>query len=181
MAYKNGTKLDFTDYSHIKSVQILTTDAKLSETINTYKISPGFLSFLFVDPSWVDSERFQNPGVKSLRHDYKGDSNVIFQNSLKNPKIYNEARRIFGKNEVNAISKADFYKNKFCVALDLRSHQDNNTTGSGVSNTIGRTQAGFTVHFLIKTGRTKKLTMEVFLISHGQAQIQNNSLANVLI
>lgn len=38
--YKTGTKLDFKDVCHIKSTQILTTDTKLSETINTSKVSP---------------------------------------------------------------------------------------------------------------------------------------------
>ena len=61
----NGCKLDFQDVSHIKTVQILTIDTKLSETINTPKVSPMYILFLFVDSTSVDSEEFVNPGVMS--------------------------------------------------------------------------------------------------------------------
>ena len=152
-AYQTGIKLDFTDVSHIKSVQILTTDTKLSETINTPKVSPWFILFLFINPSSVGSENFENPGVTSLRLDYEGQSNVIYQNSLKEAELYNEARKIFGKNEINTIGKTGFYKNKFCVDLDSRSHQDNNIVGFGLSNTIWRSQARLTVHFELKSGK----------------------------
>ena len=38
--YRSGTKLDFEDVCHVKSIQILTTDEKLSERVNTPKVSP---------------------------------------------------------------------------------------------------------------------------------------------
>ena len=54
---------------------------------------------LFRNASDANSESFVNPGVKSIRLDYEGDSNVIYQNGLKEPELYNEARRVFGKGE----------------------------------------------------------------------------------
>ena len=35
--------------------------------------------------------------------------------------------------------------------------------------------AGFTIHMELKTGRSNKLTADIFLVSHGSAQIQANS------
>ena len=131
---------------------------------------------LFRDASETDSEKFSNPGVKTILLDYEGDSNVIFQNGLKEPELYNEALRVFGKNELTTITKADFFKDKFCICLYLRTHEDNQIVGSGERNTISRTQSGFTIHMELKSGRSKKLTADIFLVSHGQAQIQENSL-----
>ena len=179
--YQSGTKLDFEDVSHVRTIQILTTDTKLSETINTPKVSPIYLLILFRKASDTDSENYVNPGVKSIRVDYEGDSNVIYQNGLKEPELYNEARRVFGKNQLSTITKADFYKDKFCICLDLRTHEDNKIVGSGESNTIRRTQAGFTIHMELKTGRTDKLNADIFIVSHGSAQIQENSLRTVLV
>ena len=150
--YQSGTKLDFEDVCHVKTLQILTTDTKLSETVNAPKISPMYLLILFQKASDTDSENYVNPGIKSIRLDYEGDSNVIYQNGLKEPELYNEARRVFGKGKLSTISKADFYKDKFAIVLDLRTHEDNKIVGSGESNTIRRTQAGFTIHMELKTG-----------------------------
>ena len=179
--YRSGTKLDFEDVCHVKTMQILTTDEKLSETVNTPKVSPIYMLILFRHASETDSEKFANPGVKSIRLDYEGDSNVIYQNGLKEPELYNEARRVFGKGELSTITKADFFKDKFCICLDLRTHEDNKIVGSGESNTIRRTQAGFTIHMELKTGRSKKLNADIFLVSHGSAQIQENSLRSVFV
>ena len=90
--YKSGVKLDFEDVCHVKSMQILTSDTKISETINTPKVSPMYLLILFRNASEVDNKKYENPGVKSIRLDYEGDSNVIYQNGLKEPELYNEAR-----------------------------------------------------------------------------------------
>ena len=81
--YLSGTKLDFEDVSHVKTMQILTTDEKLSETVNTPKMSPMYMLILFKNASDADSENFINPGVKSIRLDYEGDSNIIYQNGLR--------------------------------------------------------------------------------------------------
>ena len=179
--YKSGVKLDFDDVCHVKSIHILTTDTKLSETVNFPKVSPKYILILFRNASEVDNEKYENPGVKSIRLDYEGDSNVIYQNGLKEPELYNEARRVFGKGELSTITKADFYKDKFAIVLDLRTHEDNQIVGSGVSNTISRTQSGFTIHMELKTGRSNKLTADIFLVSHGQAQIQDNSLQRIFV
>ena len=169
--YRSGTKLDFEDVCHVKTIQILTSDEKLSETVNTPKVSPIYILILFKDASETDSEKYFNPGVKSIRLDYEGDSNVVYQNGLKEPEVYNEARQVFGKSELSTITKANFFKDKFCICLDLRTHEDNQIVGSGLSNTISRTQSGFTIHMELKSGRTKKLTADIFLVSHGSAQI----------
>ena len=134
--YRFGTKLDFEDVCNVKTMQILTTDEKLSETVNTPKVSPICMLTLFKDASETDSEKYANPGVKSIRLDYEGDSKVIYQNGLKEPELYNEARRVFGKGELSTITKANFFKDKFCICLDLQTHEDNKITGSGESNTI---------------------------------------------
>ena len=88
---------------------------------------------------------------------------------------------MFGKSQLSTISKADFFKDKFSICLDLRTHEDNKIVGSGESNTIRRTQAGFTIHMKLKTGRSSKLNADIFLVSHGSAQIQENSLRTVLV
>ena len=79
---------------------------------------------LFNDASETDSEKLVNPEVKSIPLDYEGDSNVIYQNGLKEPELYNEARRVFGKGELSTITTANFFKDKFCICLDLRTHED---------------------------------------------------------
>ena len=179
--YRSGTKLDFQDVCHVKTIQILTTDEKLSETVNTPKVSPIYILILFRNVSDDNSENYVNPGVKSIRLDYEGDSNLIYQNGLKEPELYNEARRVLGKGELSTITKADFFKAKFCICLDLRTHEDNEIVGSGESNTIRRTQARFTIHMELKTGRSSKLNADIFLVSHGSAQIQEKSLRTVLV
>ena len=179
--YKSGVKLDFEDVCHVKPFQILTTDTKISETVNFPKVSPKYLLILFRKADEVDNEKYENPGVKSIRLDYEGDSNVIYQNGLKEPELYNEARRVFGKGELSTITKADFYKDKFAVVLDLRTHEDNGMVGSGVANTISRTQSGFTIHMELKSGRSNKLQADIFLVSHAQAQIQDNSLQRIFV
>ena len=179
--YRAGTKLDFGDVCRVKSTQILSTDKKISETINTPKVSPKFMLILFRDASETDSEKFSNPGVKSIRLDYEADSNVIFRNELKESELYNKTRRVFGKGELSTITKADFFKDKFSNCIDLRTHEDDQIVGSGESNTITRTQSGFTIHMELKSGRGKKLTADIFLVSHGQVQIEENSLKQVFV
>ena len=118
--YLSGSKLDFEDVCHVKTIQILTTDEKLSETVNTPKLSPIYLLILFRNASDADSENFVNPGVKSIRLDYEGDSNVIYQNGLKEPELYNEARRVFGKGELSTIiAKQISSKTSFVSAWTL--------------------------------------------------------------
>ena len=75
--------------------------------MNTPKASPIYMLILFKDASETDSEKYVNSGVKTIRLDYEGDSNVIYQNGLKEPELYNEARRVFGKGELSTITKAD--------------------------------------------------------------------------
>ena len=75
-------------------MQILTSDTKISETVNTPKVSPKYLLILFRNASEVDNEKYENPGVKSIRLDNEGDSNVISQNGLKEPELYNEAHEL---------------------------------------------------------------------------------------
>ena len=41
--YRAGTKLDFEDVSHVKTIQIQTTDEKLSETVKTPKVLPIYM------------------------------------------------------------------------------------------------------------------------------------------
>ena len=174
-------KLDFEYVCHVKTIQILTSDEKLSETVNTPKVSPKYMLILFKDASETDSEKNVNPGLKTIRLDYEGESNVIYQNGLGESELNNDARRVFGKNQLSTITKAGFYRDKFCICLDLRTHEDNEIVGMGESNTISRTQSGFTIHMELKSGRTKKLTADIFLVSHGSAQIQENSLRTVLV
>ena len=119
--------------------------------------------------------------MESIRFDYEGKTNMIYQNGLREPELYNEARRVFGKGELSTITKADFYKDKFAIVLDLRTHEDNQIVGSGVSNTISRTQSGFTIHMKLKSGRSNKLQADIFLVSHTQAQIQDNSLQRIFV
>ena len=59
-----GVKLDFEDVCHVKTMQILTTDTKLSETVNTPKVSPKYMLILFRDTTNTDNEVYSNPGVK---------------------------------------------------------------------------------------------------------------------
>ena len=106
---------------------------------------------------------------------------MIYQNGLKEPELYNEARRVFGKGELSTLTKANFFQDNFCICLDLRTNEDNRSVGSGQSNTIRRTQAGFTIHMELKTGRRGKLNADIFLVSNGSAQIQENSLRTVLV
>ena len=179
--YKIGVKLDFQDVSHFKSFMPETSDTKVSQTINSPKVSPICILMLFKNPTGTDPEQFENPGIKDLRVDYEADPNVIFQNGLKEHQLYEEARRIFGKNELSTLTKAQFYKDKFALLLDLRSHEDPKKVGTGVSNTISRTQSGITVHMTLKTGRSNKLQANIFLVSHAQAQIQENSLAEIYV
>ena len=179
--YRTGVKLDFEDVSHVKTFEVKTTDTKISLTVNTPKISPKYLLILFRDLTDTDNENYANPKVKEIRLDYEGHSNSIYQNGLKEAELYNEARRVFGKDQLSTITKADFYKDKFCVCLDLRTHEDNKIVGSGQDYTISRTQSGLTLHLTLGTGRSKKLTADIFLVSHGQAQIQENSLRSVLV
>ena len=98
-----------------------------------------------------------------------------------NNELYNEARRVFGKGELSTIRKADFFKDKFCICLDLRTHKDIRIVGSGKSNTIRQIQAGFTIHMELKTGQSSKLNADIFLVSHWSAQVQENSLRTVLV
>ena len=76
--HRSGTKLDFQDVRPVKTIQILTTDEKLSETVNTPKVSPIYILILFRDAIETDAGKYFNPGVKSIRLDYEGDSNVIY-------------------------------------------------------------------------------------------------------
>ena len=87
--YRSGTKLDFEDVYHVKTMQILTSDEKLSETVNTPKVSPIYMLILFKDARETDAEKYVNSGVKTIGLDYEGDSNVIYQNGLKEPELYN--------------------------------------------------------------------------------------------
>ena len=82
-----------------------------------------------------DSEEFVYPNITEVKLQIEGVPNKVYSQGIPKSRFYEEAKRLFGskdeRDEFMTFQK--FYKNKFALVIDLRSHEELDKTGFGKS------------------------------------------------
>ena len=87
---------------------------------------------LFKDPTSGDSERFENASIESVNISVEAEQSVIFTNDLHEERLYDEARRVFGKLECqDQMNRSKFYDDAYCLTIDFTTISQDNVIASG--------------------------------------------------
>ena len=141
---------------------------------------------LFEDPSGTrDTEKFYNPKIEKVEMTIEGVPNQLYSQGLRMYQQWDEARKFMSGStkrppEVNVIVKdldlpnvslGSYCTSKFCLALDLRSTDDDRLHGSG--RLIQNASEGITLQITKKAETAGALNIYVFLVMDAQLNIEN--------
>ena len=113
-------------YDHIRRVNV--TDwskdsVRENLNVNISCKSMKAIVLLFTKRNPTDSEQFLNPKINKVSVTMDGVPNSVYSQGLTKSKIYEEARRYFGKTAGSCIENVDklsFLKSKYALVVDLR-------------------------------------------------------------
>ena len=77
------------------------------------------------------------------------------------------------------VKEKDFYtNNKFVLSIDLRTHSDNNSHGSGLA--LRDTRVGVKLEIRRTTGGSGNITCHMFTVADALMEILNSSLRSIM-
>ena len=134
---------------------------------------------LFKDDS-SDNENFAYQNFKTVKISIEGKPNQVYSRDVTKNCLYVEAHRLFSnkmKFDQN-ITVHDFFKDSFCVTIDLRLSEDNQSIyGSG--RKVVNTQSGILLESTKSAATTKDHAMYVFVVSDRLINFINNDLQSI--
>ena len=148
---------------------------------------------LFEDPSGTrDTEKFYNPKIEKVEMTIEGVPNQLYSQGMRMYQQWDEARKFMSgslkrPSEVNVIVKDldlpnvsldSYFTSKFCLALDLRSTDDDRLHGSG--RAIQNASEGITLQLTKKAEAAGVLNMYIYLIMDAQINIENGRFVNAV-
>ena len=131
---------------------------------------------LFKKKTVTDSEEYVFPSIKSVKVTIEGIPNSVYSQGLNMSRLFIEARKVLLNNDTDTLSITDFFNNKFALAVDLRTFNDNNFSGNG--RKILNTQSGILLD-ITKEVTTTDLICYIYAVSDGFVNIVNKSLQSV--
>ncbi|CAB3995951.1 Hypothetical predicted protein [Paramuricea clavata] len=132
---------------------------------------------LFTNKTKTDSEEYIYPNIEKVRVTIEGVPNAVYSQGIPKTRLYEEARRLFGTDEISHQTLTGFFKDKkFALVIDLRTASDSNTYGNGAK--IQNTQSGILVE-ITKKATTADVAWYLFVLSDGVIKITNGQLAGI--
>ena len=165
--YISGRQLWYDHITLLKSVDWKKDSVREDISVNIPCRSMKAIVLLFTKPNSTDSEEFLNPKIKKVAVSIEGKPNSVYSQGLTKSKIYEEARRFFGKTTnscVDNLDKLSFLKNKYALVVDLRTVNQQYVIHTG-RKIIG-TQAGVMLS-IEKSTMSADLTCHIFVIADG--------------
>ncbi|CAB3995062.1 Hypothetical predicted protein [Paramuricea clavata] len=125
----------------------------------------------------TDSEEYVYPNIEKVRVTVEGVLKAVYSQGITKPRLYEEARRLFGTGEISHQTLTNFFQDKkFALVIDLRTVNDVSTFGNGAK--IQNTQSGILVE-ITKKVTTANVVCHMFVLSDGFIGIDNGQLTGV--
>ena len=125
----------------------------------------------------VDSEEFMYPNISEVKITIDRVPNVVHSQGLQKSRLYEEANRLFNQgNRDQFMTVEKFYKDKFSLVIDLRTHVDKFVTAHGKK--IMNTQNGVLLE-IKKRAHTGTLKCSILVVSDGLVNFVNNDLQDI--
>ena len=191
--YKLKTSVLYERVLRHRKIKVNKSDTVWNININTPARSMKGILMLFEDPSGTrDTEKFYNPKVEKVEMTIEGVPNQLYSQGMRMYQQWDEARKFMGgslkrPSEVTAIVKDldlpnvsldSYFTSKFCLALDLRSTDDDRLHGSG--RAIQNASEGITLQLTKKAEAAGVLNMYIYLIMDAQINIENGRFVNAV-
>ena len=177
--YGSERDLSFEHATLTKKTEWSKDSTIINETINVPRRSMKAIVMLFANKTKTktDSEEYVDPNIEKVRVTVKGVPNAVYSQGIPKTRLYEEARRLFGTDEISHQTLTGFFKDKkFVLVIDLRTVNDANTYGNGAI--IQNTQSGILVE-ITKKATTANVICYMFVLSDGVIRIANGQLAGV--
>jgi hypothetical protein len=177
--YGSERDLSFEHATLTKKTEWSKDSTIINETINVPRRSMKAIVMLFANKTKTktDSEEYVDPNIEKVRVTVKGVPNAVYSQGIPKTRLYEEARRLFGTDEISHQTLTGFFKDKkFVLVIDLRTVNDANTYGNGAI--IQNAQSGILVE-ITKKATTANVICYMFVLSDGVIRIANGQLAGV--
>ena len=175
--YSTRRSLSYEHLTLMKTVIWNANDTLVNENINLPRKSMKAIVLLFTKSTITDSEEYVYPNIDSLKITIEGVPNVIYSEGIPKSRLYGEASRLFSQGVTDQYMTVEkFFKDKFALVNDLRSHADNEKTGQG--KRVFNTQNGILLE-IKKRAHTGALKCHIFVVSDGLVNMVNNNLQSI--
>ena len=171
--YEVGRQLWYDHTTQLKTLEWKKDSTRQVIDVSIPRKSMRGVVLLFTKNNPMDSEEFYNAEIENVKVSIEGNPNSVYSLGLTMSEIYNEARRFFGKaKDINNdnLSKLDFLKNKYALAIDLRTVEQKNVVHSD-RNIVG-VQSGILLE-IEKLATSVDLLCHVFVVADGSVSIKN--------
>jgi hypothetical protein len=175
--YVSERELSFEHATLMKKAEWKKDSTIINETINVPRMSMKAIVMQFTNKTKTDSEEYIYPNIEKVRVTIEGVPNAVYSQGIPKTRLYEEARRLFGTDEISHQTLTGFFKDKkFALVIDLRTASDANTYGNGAK--IQNTQSGILVE-ITKKATTADVVCYLFVPSDGVIKITNGQLAGI--
>ena len=175
--YGSERELYFEHATLMKKTEWSKDSTIINETINVPRRSMKAIVMLFTNKTKTDSEEYIYPNIEKVRVTIQGVPNAVCSQGIPKTRLYEEARRLFGTDEISHQTLTGYFKDKkFALVIDLRTVNGTNTYGNGAK--IRNTQSGILVE-ITKKATTADVVCYLFVLSDGVIKITNGQLAGI--
>lgn len=171
--YVNHTHI-FNDYKSHTTVTVPAAESDLEININASFESLRTI-IMFFKPNGNASTTYSNPLLKDVKIDIDGSTNQLFTSEYLAPYAYQDARKYFviDRHAEAYINQESFYDSKYCLVLDLRTLDDEKSSG------IGRQIKDYVKVKLSKKVTTAAGQVFVFLVTDKAVTFVNNQISSI--
>lgn len=178
----NEIKNKYGNYMHlINNYESHTTktidksESSFEININAAYESLRSILILFKDDENVNL-KYNDPKIKNIKIDIDGNTNQLFSSDYLPAYSYETAKHYFnpnGKFDPTNINQEHFYTDKFCLVIDLRTINDERSSG------IGRMVKDYIKLKISKDATTDDLKAYVYLVSDKAISFENNQISTI--
>lgn len=180
-SYQVGKVFFYENVMHLKEFNISKTkDELINEHINIPRRSMTGILLLFTSKHMLGarkSEKFVNPDITSVNINIDGMPNKLYSKGMIESDFWEAAKRRFGK-PTDTMKEKNFYENKFCLWIDLRTFYDNSIHGNGFH--LNNTRDGVKLEIKRKTsGSGSDIVCNMFAVADAVMEIMNSNLHSI--
>ena len=177
----SGVVQKYTNYRHIFDDYKSHTTTDVPSTASDFEINinatyDSLRSILILFKADNDaSTTYQNPNITNVKVDIDGTTNQLFTSDYLAPYAYADASKYFKIDRSEAyVNQETFYTDKYCLAIDLRTINDERASG------IGREVKDYIKLKFSKGVTTAASKAFVFLVTDKAVEFVNNELSRIL-
>jgi hypothetical protein len=175
--YSQKNNIPFVYVTHNLMKTVGKNETVINDKIQLPRKRMRAIAYFFFDPNRKDSEEYLFPNITKVSLNCQGHSNVIYPNGMVKKQLYNEAMRVFLTDKNNdAISRADFYKDKFALVIDLKAYRDTHLMNTGIRT--ANVCDGVSVRIL-KEPTATDLEMRIFVLADANIEVSENTISEL--